>query len=523
MAASSQTGSSEAQEIQRKQATLKIHALWQSVSSSFWFLPALFFVFSFVLFGITHSLDRLVPSDLSNVPILFSGGPSAASDVLTSISGSLITVIGTVFSLTIVIFTLTSGQYTPRMLKSLSSDRGLRMTLGVYIATFVYALLALRTVRTSESSGGEFVPVVSVGVAFLLALVCVMLLIYFIYHVVNLIQPSTIFERLHNETSKALSEFPELQNSSTKSNTKSNKRISGPAEDPELRFVISKKPGVLKAEKSGYIQDLQIKNLVEAVGSPGVTRVVELPFVIGDFVSAGLDIARIWPAGDELHPEMRKQAREAIVLGKERSIPRDFTFGMRQLTDIALKGLSPSVNDPTTAMQALDRTEAILIQLSGKELPERFEEWNLGDEKVLLQVASLTFEDVSEIAFDQVRQAALSTGQVAFLKRWLEVILNAASANESAERRSSLWSRLHALARTVPTQLPDERDAFELTLQITDAAARFKELEASLREQINRDLDDILPLWGESPYREDLQKAVKEVIGKNSVNEPLTH
>lgn len=478
---------------------------------------------SIVLFGVTHYLDRLISSDLSTVPILFSGGPSAARDVLSSISGSLITVIGTVFSLTIVAFTLTSGQYTPRMLKNFSSDRGLRIVLGVYIATFVYALLALRTVRSAESSGGEFVPVVSVAVAFLLALVCVVLLIYFIYHVINLIQPSTIFERLHGETSKAISELPDLQNSSaTKSTT--DKRVSDPMENPGLRLLLSEKPGTLKAEESGYIQDIQMKSLVEAVSSPGVTRVVELPFVIGDFVSAGLDVARIWPANeDELDHEARKQAHEAIVFGKERSIPRDFTFGLRQLTDIALKGLSPSVNDPTTAMQALDRTEALLIQLAGKELPERFEEWNLGDEKVMLRVANLTFEDVAEISFDQMRRAALNTGQVIFLKRWLEVILNAASANESAERRGSLWSRLLDLARTAPDQLPEERDAFDLTLRITDAAVRFKELEASLRKQIDRDLDEITQLWNEPPYKEDLQKAIKETLEKDSIHEPLTH
>lgn len=484
---------------------------------------------SLVLFGVTHYLDRLVSSDLSTVPVLFSGGPSAARDVLSSISGSLITVIGTVFSLTIVAFTLTSGQYTPRMLKNLSSDRGLRIVLGVYIATFVYALLALRTVRSAESSGGEFVPVVSVAVAFLLALVCVVLLIYFIYHVINLIQPSTIFERLHGETRKAISELPDLPNlsdlqnsSSTKATT--DKRASDPTENPDLRLLLAKKPGILKAEKSGYIQDIQIKSLVEAVGSPGVTRVVELPFVIGDFVSAGLDVARIWPAEeDELGLEARKQAHEAIVFGKERSIPRDFTFGLRQLTDIALKGLSPSVNDPTTAMQALDRTEALLIQLSGKELPELFERWDLGDEKVILRVANPTFEDVAEIAFDQARRAALNTGQVIFLKRWLEVILNAASANESAERRSSLWSRLRDLARTAPAQLPDERDAFELTLRVMDAAARFKELEGSLRVRIDRDLDQLPQLWRGSSCEEALQKAVKKALGENSVHEPLTH
>lgn len=411
----------------------------------------------------------------------------------------MITVIGTVFSLTIVIFTLTSGQYTPRMLKNLSSDRGLRIVLGAYIATFVYALLVLRTLRSSESSAGEFVPVVSTGVAFFLALVCVVLLIYFIYHVINLIQPSTIFDRLHGETRDAVSELPERGEEET-------------AGIPvlEVRSLMSGRPCVLRAEQSGYIQAVQMNQLMDAISSPGVTRVVELPFTVGSFVSAGLEIARLWPATEsELDTERREKAHGAIVFGKERNITKDFTFGLRQFTDIALRGLSPSTNDPTTAMQAIDRTEALLVQLSDKELLQRLRRWDLSDEEtVILKTRDLSYEDVVEICFDQSRRAALATGQVVFLKRWLDVIVNVAESNDSAERHRPLWMRAHDLARTAPMDLPDQRDALNLTLRIVEISACFKGLAPELEERINRDLTELLPLWDGSSHEEEVRKAI---------------
>lgn len=484
---------------------MRTAAFWKSLWSSFWFVPAVFVLTSIGLFGITHRLDVLLSADLSNVPLLFSGGPSAASDVLSAIAGSSIAVVGTAFSLTIVTFTLASGQYTPRMLKHLSADRGLRVVLGAYLATFVYALLALRTVRFSGSSGGEFVPLVSTAVAFFVALVCVALLIYFIYHVINLIQPSAIFHQIYAETMNALSRLPD---SGTNGGESDSFRFD-PTKNPELNLLRSEAPDILKAGQSGYIQHLEIEVILKAVCSAGRTRLVELPYVVGDFVPEGVEIVRVWPACKTgFNDGAEEKVRKGVIFGKERTIERDITFGLRQLADISLKGLSPSTNDPTTAMQALDRTEGALIKLGVKDLPGRTQIHKVNDAEITVLIDNPTFEDFTELSFDQSRRAAFSTGQVIYLKRSLEAIERAMDANHAPQRRLALWRRAFSVAYNAPSQLPDRRDALTLTLQSLRIARKFRDSDPELSRSIENDLKEILALWGNSTFEDRVREAV---------------
>lgn len=472
-------------------------SIWQKLSASFWFIPALATVGIFALFAVTEYLDQVFFADLAGLPILFSGGASAARDVLAAIAGSLITVIGTAFSLTIVTFTLISGQYTPRFLKSLAADRGLQVVLGAYIATFVYALLVLRIIRSPTGNGEAFIPVTSVTTAVVLALCCVALLIYFIYHVINLIQPSTIFQRIHAEMMKPISTLDD-RNEPQKADS---------MDRPES--VPDGDPYVVRAERSGYVQYFDVDAVVDAVAAGGETKFVEVPFVPGNFVAAGLPIVRAWPAPKGgLSREAEVKARREIVFGKERTIREDFTFGLRQLTDIALKGLSPSVNDPTTAMQAMDRTEAILIALGEKELPRRLQERNVDGAGVLVRIGYTDFDGVAEVAFDQVRRAAFATGQVVFLKRYLEVSARALRANASPERQRALWTQALAVARLAPEQLPDPRDATDLILRVVGIGAFLT--KTGLRSEVDADLEELAKISRSLPDGERIHAAVHD-------------
>ncbi len=433
-------------------------SIWRKVNSSFWFIPALLTTGSVVLHVLTLWLD-VAFTDLSGLSVFYSGGASAARDLLAAISGSLIAVIATAFSLTIVTFTLASGQYTPRLLRSLSADRGLQVVLGAYIGTFVYSLMILRVVRSPDSEGESFVPVVSVSVAVLMTLVCVGLLIYFIYHVINLIQPSTIVHRLQAETMKSLANLEDLDGYP--------KKVNGPEDTPELESLLAEAPREIKARESGYVQYLDIAAIVEAVAARK-PEFIEVPFAPGHFAAAGLPVVRIWPAREdaELEPGMVEKIHQALVFGQERAFRQDFTFGLRQLTDIALKGLSPSTNDPTTAMQALDRTEAVLVALGGKALPRR--EWEVDGAATVVKVAYPGFYDIVELAFDQAIGAAFATAQTIFLRRLLEVVERAIWANASPERRRPLWDRAFTVARLAPSQLPNPTDAVMLMLRTVE-------------------------------------------------------
>ena len=154
----------------------------------------------------------------------------------------------------------------------------------------------------------------------------------------------------------------------------------------------------------------------------------------------------------------------AFYFGKERSFRQDFAFGIRQLSDMALKGLSPGVNDPTTAMQAMDRIEAIFVALGGKAMPPRVRDEARNGTRVLVKVGYYGFDDVVGLAFDQIRRAAFTGGQVAVLERYLEVVGRAIDANKPTERRRALWVRAFAVARLASSQVSDPQDAAELVL-----------------------------------------------------------
>ncbi len=475
----------------------RVSSIWEKVNSSFWFIPALATTGSLVFHVLTLWLDAAF-TDLSGLSVFYSGGASAARDLLAAISGSLIAVIATAFSLTIVAFTLASGQYTPRLLRSLAADRGLQVVLGAYIGTFVYALMILRVVRSPDSEGESFVPVVSVSVAVFMTLVCVGLLIYFIYHVINLIQPSTIVERIQAESMKPLHRLDAANASEAEMN---------PDNDPNLKSLLAEAPLEIYSRESGYVQFLDVSAVVDALADRK-PAFVEAPFAPGHFVAAGLPVVRVWPARKavELNPAAEEKARQALVLGKERVYRDDFTFGLRQLTDISLKGLSPSTNDPTTAMQALDRTEAILVALGGKELPRRVFRLGSDEASTLMKVAHPGFDDVVELAFDQSIGAAFATAQTIFLRRLLEVVERATRANAFPERRRALWERAFTAARLAPGQLPNPTDAVMHMLRAVDIGVHL--LETKLGAEVASNLDELADLSGTLRGGERVREAV---------------
>ncbi len=180
---------------------------------------------------------------------------------------------------------------------------------------------------------------------------------------------------------------------------------------------------------------------------------------------------------------------EAFYFGKERSFRQDFAFGLRQLSDIALKALSPAFNDATTAMQAMDRIEAIFIALGEKALPARVWEEEANGTKVLVKIGYYDFEDVVGLAFDQIRRTAFTGGQVAVLERMLEILGRAIEANGLPERRRSLWARAFTVARLAPDQVSDPEDASNLVIKTVEVAAPL--LETELEARVREDLEEL--------------------------------
>lgn len=391
---------------------LKPRALWERIRDSLWFLPGLITAFAMVLAAVLVRVDgTLVPDGLAaKVWWLFGGGPGGARDVLSTIAGSVITVAGVVFSITIVALQLASTQFSPRVLQNFMSDRGNQTVLGVFVGTFTYTLLVLRTVRSADETGaGAFVPAAAVTFALLLAIASMGFLFYYLHHVTGWIEASGIIDRITHDTLRQIRHrypiafgVPDADDAGVRRQTS---QMGGTAAVEEA--LPDETPGVLLTYRSGYVQLIDQDRMLEIATKRDL--VVRIEHANGDFVLESTPILSVWPR-EALDETLERDLREAIMLGPRRTITQDAALGVIQLSDIAVKAMSPSVNDPTTAMLAIDRLGQIVAEFGGRYPGERV----MRDDGDTVRVVrpAFDFESAVEIAFNQVRRYGASDPSV---------------------------------------------------------------------------------------------------------------
>ncbi len=481
---------------------IRFTALLYTLRLTLWFLPGLIAVGGVGLFALTYALDSHLQkvSSPTDFPIFFSGGADAARSLLSAIVASLITVIATIFSVTIVTLQLASSQYSPRLLQRFMSDRMVQVTLGTYAATFVYAVLVLRLIRSPESFSGTFNPLVSVPVALLLALVSVALLIYFIHHIANMSQSAAIVQAVHDDGLREIAKLETLEEAGAQT-VEDEERVATEEWPDEL-------PIVLYAEKSGYLRLIDTETILKALSGKKGTVFVETPLAPGEYATAGLPAVRLrLPEGESLSSEEEEQIHKAAVVGPERIPPQDPTFSVRQLADIALKGLSPGINDPTTTVQALNSMGSVFVALGSKRLPQKLAEYEASGSRVLMRINHPSFDEVVGIAFDQARRAAFTSGQVAVLEKILEVMERALAANKIPERQEAIWERVYLLAWQAAHYIANPYDGIKLGRKAVDVSAPL--LRTTLREQVTSDLEDLASLYKEVPRSEHVREAIE--------------
>ena len=320
--------------------------LWARVWHQFWALPLACAVAAGGLGLALCAADATLQTSLS-LPFLFAGGPEGARSLLSAIITSMISFTGLVFSITIVVLQLTSSQFSPRVLRTFLDDRFNQLTLGVFVATFVYALVVLRGVRgTAETE--PVVPQLAVTLAFGLVLASVVIFLSYIHHIAQSIRVATIITHIWTETVQLLDERHPADRSQQPSS------ISRPG---SAHRVPARQAGVLQRIQDDTLQELAEKHTVTIC----VLRSV------GEFVPHGAPLLDVYgehvPDTDELHA--------AFLVGKERSMDEDVGFGLRQLVDIANRALSPGINDPTTAIQVIDHLHDLLRRLATRRLLPR--------------------------------------------------------------------------------------------------------------------------------------------------------
>jgi uncharacterized membrane protein len=362
----------------------RLALLWAGVRDSLWFLPTLCTLGAVLLALLIVRLDARWEAEGALGGVLFSGGAEGARGVLTAVAGSLITVTGVVFSVTVVALQLASSQFTPRVLRGFMADRANQIVLGIFIGTFTYTVMVLRTVTAGDDTGPAFVPEVGVTLTILLVLVSIGALIYFINHAARSIQAAVILAREAAHTLHRIDHlFPQ--------DVGHDEGFAAP-EAPTAPAA------TVLAEKSGYLLAVHAQGLFELAEHHRMT--VRMEPAIGAFVLPGEPLASVWPA-TAVNDELADAVREAFLLGEERTPEQDAELGITVIADMAVRALSPGINDPTTAMLCIDRLMEILARLGRAPEPAAS---RLGTDGAVRFLARLTtFERGVGLAFDQIR------------------------------------------------------------------------------------------------------------------------
>ncbi len=407
--------------------TTKLHDLWQATRSSFLFVPAVIVLASVglatVLIGIDSTADLHV---VSRWPLLFGAGADGSRGLLTAVASSMITVAGVVFSITIVALSLTSSQYTSRVLRNFMRDRNNQVVLGVFLGIFAYCLVVLRVIRGGDE--GAFVPSLAVLGGLILAFVGIGYLIFFIHYISMSIQSSSIISAAAQETIAAVDHlFPEGMGDDVEEDANGDL-----ASFPEQDWF------AVPARKTGYIQSINGDSLLDFARERGT--IVRMECGIGEFVVEGTPLISLAHPGG-LDEETADKLNAVYVISSHRTVEQDASFGIRQLVDIALKALSPGINDTTTAVMCVNALAAILVRLASRPIAT-VHRMDQGELRVIVRGPS--FASLLAEAFDQIRQNA--AGNVAVLTRLLHALEIIAGQTANPRRRQSLRQQAELIA-----------------------------------------------------------------------------
>jgi uncharacterized membrane protein len=335
--------------------------------------------------AVLSSLEETIPAIGAWVPsILFPSrdDPQVAQVILSDVATSIMTVVSIVFAILLMTLTLASTQFSPRILVSFVRDRTTQWTLGVFLGTFSYCMAALPAARSLPH---PFTPVVTTTGAMLLALASVGWLIYFIYHISQSINVNHIVDRIARETELVIDELMP------------NPRLSSPTYQPDFTDIAAGGVALLN-QRSGYIRFIDIGRLLHLAKSYHVKIRVER--AVGHFVPAGIPLLSV-SQSDRITSERSARLLATFDIGPTRTMQQDVEFGVIQIVDIALRAMSPAVNDPSTAISCIDQLSRILIRWVGRAPPALH---LFGPPHVLrVIVPSIGLEGLLDTAFEQIR------------------------------------------------------------------------------------------------------------------------
>lgn len=411
----------------------RLRKVLHDFGEKFWIVPALLVCGGIVSAMSLVQVDRsgIIPAWLLE-DWLYNGGGTGARTLLGAVASSTIGVAGTVFSITIAALSLAAGQMGPRLLRNFTRDRGNQITLGVFLGTFAYSLVVLRTVRSEAE--GAFVPHLSLSVAIALALLSVATLVYFVGHMSNRINVDTVIELVSND----------LRNAIVRLATDKEQH-----ETPPDEIWLTATP--IFDSRCGYLQHIDYEGLADwAAERRTAMRLLIRP---GNYVFPGAPIALIEP-----HVEGADRAiYTATALGSRQAGADDVEFAVRQLVEVAVRALSPGINDPFTAISVLDRLGASLCEVARLRLPTNV---IIRSNRCVLVVPSVDYEGLTDASFHMIRQNA--SGKPSVLIRMLQVLTSVAGCERDVVRVRSLKRHAGLVLSDAERDVPNASDLYDV-------------------------------------------------------------
>ncbi|MFF2079310.1 DUF2254 domain-containing protein [Kitasatospora sp. NPDC058162] len=442
-----------------------LEAQWrrEALRTNLWVVPVLEVAFAGALFAVTVALDRGAYDGTLSLPSwVISGTADSARQILAAIAAALITVVGVVFSIMIVTLTLASTQFGPRMLRTFIRDRTTQMTLGTFVGTFVYAILAL--VVIGPGSRGDFVPHLSITVCMVLVMLDLAVLIFFIHHIATSIQLPRVIASIAAELSEA------IEAGAGGPGAGGPDRPDGGGAGPtaaELNARLDTSGATVSAPASGYLQFVRHRALVRMATE--LDAVIRLDHRPGHFLVQGHQLATVWPP--EAAPEVARSFARAHVVGSTRTLAQDIAFAVDQLVEIAIRALSTAVNDTFTALTCIDWLGEGLCRIAARWNPNPVHRDELGFIRVM--TVPVSYERLVQRSFEKIRQAA--PGMPAVLIRQLDALAEIMAETRTEQQRRVLLEQAEMIERvnreTVP-EAADREDVRRRYLAVLAAYAR---------------------------------------------------
>jgi uncharacterized membrane protein len=399
-----------------------------NLTSGLFFWPALIIgLLSLLALGVAATLPLQ-----TQVAWLFPGEAAAAQIILGTIASSMMTVVSVVYSILLVALSLASMQFSTRILHELVRDRTSQVTLGVFVGTFVYCLLLLRIVQSQPQ---PVVPAVGVGIAILLALGAMGQLVYFIHHIAHSIQANHLVDRIASDSEAIIDAvFP-----------------AAPPLEPPLPAGWEQLPRwEVISEESGYVQIMNLEEL--ATLARRLHGVVQIRLGVGHFTCGGLPLVDVY-AAQEPSAAVREQIAACFDLGPVRTMQDDAEWGVRQLVDIALKAVSPAVNDPSTAVTCVDHIGRLLVRAARRHSPPL--STGLGDDGLARVVQpGVSLRTLLDLAITQIRQ--YSRGEMAVSLRLLRALERVATVVRDGADLARIALHARLISESVTAQFPRE-------------------------------------------------------------------